>query len=76
MCNTLVTPAQPPIEIAFRRAPLPPLTHLYPNLDNQLEKHLSLVSYRGHGRETQNPCIYAGLQATAWLHQTTAECLA
>ena len=44
MCNTLVTPAQPPIEIAFRRAPSPPLNP-FPNLDNQLEKHLSLVSY-------------------------------
>ena len=44
MCNTLVTPAQPPIEIAVRGALSPPL-NLYPNLDNQLEKHLSLVSF-------------------------------
>ena len=44
MCNTLVTPAQPLIEIAFRRAPSPPLNP-FPNLDSQLEKHLSLVSF-------------------------------
>ena len=44
MPNTRVNPAQSPIQLSVHRAPSPPLNPS-PNIANQLEKHLYLVSY-------------------------------